>query len=258
MSMSTLAIFSLSVIPEPSPATPVDTDEQAPLRDMAVDVDETQTEVSSGRRPSVDRETGDVPNVESQSAQPSHGRVLAAVEEGFGVEGHDGRFGVTMGFLSKLRYQVDVDQDRGPVNDTFRLDRDLGATVSGQPWKGRSEYVLSVHNGEGLNQSRLNPSMLYIARVAVSPLGTVHDDQTPAITSKSSMPLRFSIEANAYTKEIDQPLTAVDPATGDTMDTTERVREWGAGAGFSPHWDRFYALTEGDWRHRVLGDRSKE
>ncbi|MGE0788844.1 MAG: hypothetical protein AB7S26_24435 [Sandaracinaceae bacterium] len=90
-------------------------------------------------------------------------------------------------------------EDRGFVSDTFRADRDTGLMAFGTVGTA-FEYDVGVFNGSGVN-GRLGdtPVPMVMARVALTPYGSVPLDQTPALTVAS--PSGLQIGAGAYYRE---------------------------------------------------------
>ncbi|MEM7156034.1 MAG: hypothetical protein AAF799_24490 [Myxococcota bacterium] len=141
--------------------------------------------------------------------------------------------------------------DRGPVHDTFRVDRDIGVTVFGRPFEGRLEYYLGVMNGEGVfgQFDERNPQPLVTARVVAAPLGAVSYSQTIAAESDEDLPFRFAISANAATNEVTQAQTTTDPTTGEVIPAPSiDVRTVHAGGDVKLQGWRLVAEGEGFWR----------
>jgi hypothetical protein len=83
------------------------------------------------------------------------------------------------------------------ANTFFRGDRDTGAMLFGSPLDGRIEYFAGVFNGNGVDRGgNDNADMMWVARLAVSPLGAVAYDETPALQARN--PPRFSVGVNGY------------------------------------------------------------
>lgn len=154
----------------------------------------------------------------------------------------------TRGFPTNLPLQAQL--DRGAVLDAFRIDRDVGVTVMGQPWKGRMEYYVGVLDGEGTARSTpRSPHPLVTARVVAAPLGAVAYDQTLNATTDRDLPFRFAVGLNAATNELAREGTTVDPATGDEVTTAlPRQRTLTLGGDVALYGWRVLALGEGFWR----------
>jgi hypothetical protein len=141
--------------------------------------------------------------------------------------------------------------DRGPAIDEFASPNDLGVTVFGAPLRGKLQYYVGAMNGEGFTNIRnVDPNMLFLARIAVNPLGPVDDSQTPSLSTPEPLPFRFSIAINGYTNETRHQSVAMDPA--DEPITYER-RDIGAGGDIAMYWRRVSGLAEGFYRRRIDG-----
>lgn len=136
----------------------------------------------------------------------------------------------TRGFPTNL--PVQALPDRGLVLDNFRIDRDLGITVMGHPWKGKLEYYLGVLNGEGLSRSAARtPMPLLTARVVGAPLGPVGYTHTTAANADDDLPFRIAFAANAAANESNDLRTRL-VVGGDVA-----LQVW-----------RLQAMGEGFWR----------
>lgn len=160
----------------------------------------------------------------------------------------------TRAFPTNLPLQAQL--DRGAVLDAFRIDRDIGVTVLGQPFDGRLEYYVGVLNGEGLELSApRSPQPLVTARVVANPLGPVAYDQTVASTTDRNLPLRLAIGASAATNEVARTGTMVDPMTGEeTIIMLPRLRTVTAGGELALQWWRLVGLGEVFWRGDYFQD----
>jgi hypothetical protein len=131
---------------------------------------------------------------------------------------------------------------RGLVVDTFRIDRDIGLTLRGQPLDGRFEYYFGVFNGEGKNAKSTNNDLLYTARMVVAPMGRVAYDQVPYVDRGEDM--RMAIGASGYTVEVEEP---AEEGSGDDPTLS---REVGASGDLVVSGWRLSAGAEGFWRSR--------
>ena len=146
--------------------------------------------------------------------------------------------------------------DRGPVNDAFRVDRDLGITVFGLPFDGRLEYYFGAFNGDGRNVIRnADGQMLYTARVVAAPLGAMPYTQTRYLGDERD--LRLAIGLNGFTNIRPDTEDVVDPITGETT-TLELAdqRIVGASADFAASVSIVGIEAEGFWRRGYRPDRT--
>ncbi len=146
--------------------------------------------------------------------------------------------------------------DRGPVNDAFRVDRDLGITVFGLPFDGRLEYYFGAFNGDGRNVVRNGDGqMLYTARVVAAPLGAMPYSQTRYLGAERD--LRLAIGLNGYTNIRPDTEDVVDPLTGETttLELTDQ-RIVGASADFAASVSIVGIEAEGFWRRGYRPDRA--
>ncbi len=259
--------------------------------------------------------------------RPKGAHVRASVDEGFGFDSNDGRFGLSLGILGQVRYSVEeqggdvnpgfslriartmfqghlwgqrltfqfqpdfagtarlldavaivnihpafsvmvgqyrpwftrafptnlpvqASLDRGAVLDAFRIDRDVGVTVTGQPFEGRLEYYVGVFDGEGLDRSApRDPQPLVTSRLVAAPLGAVAYDQTVAATATANLPFRFAVAGNAATNEIARVGTIIDSDTGETTTgPLPRLRTIVFSGDVALQWWRLVGLGEGFWR----------
>jgi hypothetical protein len=146
--------------------------------------------------------------------------------------------------------------DRGLIVDSFRVDRDLGITLLGQPFEGRLEYYFGFFNGDGPNDLRnVDGQMLYTARVVVAPLGAMAYDQTLYLREQRDP--RFAIGLNAYTNVIDDTETTVDPVTGESTEVElADQRIVGLSADFAAAVSIVGIEAEGYWRRGLRPDRT--
>ena len=68
--------------------------------------------------------------------------------------------------------------DRSTVDANFRLDRDIGAGVSGKAADGKFSYDLGVFNGEGRNKRQDGDGHLFVGRAVLEPLGKFPKTET--------------------------------------------------------------------------------
>ena len=150
----------------------------------------------------------------------------------------------TRGFPTNLPLQALP--DRGPVLDSFRVDRDIGVTFLGHPFDGRMEYYVGVLNGEGVSLSGpRNPQPLLTARLVGAPLGGLGYSQTTAATAKTNLPFRFAFAANAATNEVSRE--GINPGTGAVIPLPD-LRTVVVGGDIAVQGWRITALAEGFWR----------
>ena len=145
---------------------------------------------------------------------------------------------------------------RGQIVDRFRIDRDVGLTVRGQPFGGKFEYYFGVLNGSGPGSRTLAPSPLLTGRVVVAPLGSVPYTQTPYVhdTGPRSKdrdapprnPMAVAVGAAAYTVANRENYVLDD---GTTLRTDPR-RKWGASGDIVVSRRRVFAMAEGFYEHR--------
>lgn len=177
------------------------------------------------------------------------------VHEAFAVEMGQFRPWVSRGFRTGL--PVTGLPDRGVIVDRFRVDRDVGVTVHGQPLGGKFEYYLGVMNGSGRDMTTLAPSPLVTARFVLAPLGPVPYEQTPyvrAVGPRSprrhdapTNPLAVAVGASGYTVANRESLAQED---GATLRTDPR-RRWGASGDVVVSRRRVFGLAEGFYEHRA-------
>jgi hypothetical protein len=132
--------------------------------------------------------------------------------------------------------------DFGIVNDAFRISRDVGFKVHAAPGRGIVEAQAGLYSGDGFKRDTtvardINP--LFVARVAVNPLGPMAYDQTPSLVGE--VPFRLAIGANAYTNVV----TAAPPE-GETIGANERMLTLGGDVAMQSA--RVMLLAEGFWR----------
>lgn len=129
--------------------------------------------------------------------------------------------------------------DFGLVNDAFRVGRDIGVALHGEPRRGLLELTFGVYSGDPFKLAeRPNPSPMVLARVVVNPLGRVDYSQTSSLDG--DRPLRVALGANAYTH------VATAPAEGDGPEGLERLVT--AGGDLALEGWRANLLVEGFWR----------
>jgi len=97
--------------------------------------------------------------------------------------------------------------------------------------------------------------MMYMARVAVSPLGAVSADETPHLAAHT--PFRFSIGANGYLGETTQVDTTTDPVTGEAITTRTLEENQTAGADLQIRWETLVLQAEIYYRATHLADGSE-
>jgi hypothetical protein len=113
------------------------------------------------------------------------------------------------------------------ANDTFRADRDTGAMLFGSTGKGLFEYYAGVFNGNRINKGgNDDDDMIYVGRLALSPLGEVSYDETSTLAGPS--PFRLGFGVNAYRGQTTQ-VTNDASTTPPTM-TTSHDKNITAGA----------------------------
>jgi hypothetical protein len=84
------------------------------------------------------------------------------------------------------------------VQPTLFWDRDIGATIQGNPFDGVLEYSLGVYNGNGpLFGRNGDPWIMPMGRLAVSPMGALEYDETRAV-SDANAPWKFQVGVGAY------------------------------------------------------------
>lgn len=145
---------------------------------------------------------------------------------------------------------------RGVIADRFRVDRDVGATVHGQPWDGKFEYYLGVFNGSGRDMTTLAPSPLLTARFVVAPVGAVPYVQTPYVRrigprseqrgDAPSNALAVAIGGSAYTVANRESVTL----PGGTAGRTGPRRRFGLSGDVVVSRRRMFALAEGFYERR--------
>ncbi len=146
---------------------------------------------------------------------------------------------------------------RGAIVDRFRVDRDVGATVHGQPFGGKFEYYVGVMNGSGRDMTTLAPSPLLTARIVVAPLGAVPYVQTPYVREvgprsagrrdEPTNPLAVAVGAGGYTVAGRESIVQPD----GTVVRTEPRRRWGASGDLVVSRRRVFALAEGFYERRA-------
>lgn len=145
---------------------------------------------------------------------------------------------------------------RGVIADRFRVDRDVGATVHGQPWDGKFEYYLGVFNGSGRDMTTLAPSPLLTARFVVAPVGAVPYVQTPYVRrigprsaqrgDAPSNTLAVALGGSAYTVANRESVAL----SGGTVGRTGPRRRFGASGDVVVSRRRVFALAEGFYERR--------
>ncbi|MEZ4384808.1 MAG: porin [Nannocystaceae bacterium] len=132
--------------------------------------------------------------------------------------------------------------DFGLVNDAFRINRDVGFKLHAAPGRGIVEGQAGLYSGDGFKRDTstardINP--LFVARVAVNPLGPMAYDQTPSLVGE--VPFRVAIGANAYTNVV-----TASPPEGEVLGANERMLTLGGDVALQSA--RVMLLAEGFWR----------
>lgn len=104
--------------------------------------------------------------------------------------------------------------DFGVVSDTFRVGRDTGLMVFGQAGTV-FEYAAGIFNGSGID-GRLGdtPAPMGVARVVVTPFGSVPYDQAPSLGPTE--PSGLAIGLGGFYRERDLATAGNPPAIQDT------------------------------------------
>lgn len=146
---------------------------------------------------------------------------------------------------------------RGGIVDRFRVDRDVGVTVQGQPWGGKFEYYVGAMNGSGRDMTTLAPSPLLTTRLVVAPLGAVPYVQTPYVREvgphspqrreEPTNRLAVAVGASGYTVATRESIAQPD----DTTLRTPPRRRWGASGDVVVSRRRLFGLAEGFYEHRA-------
>jgi len=143
--------------------------------------------------------------------------------------------------------------DFAQANEVFRADRDTGAMLHGAPFAGVLEYAVGVFDGNRIDRGGNDDErMMYMARVAVSPLGAVSADETPHLGAHT--PFRFSVGANGYLGETTLVETATDPVTGASVTTRTLEENQTAGADLQIRWETLVLQAELYYRATHLAD----
>lgn len=146
--------------------------------------------------------------------------------------------------------------DFAQANTFFRADRDTGAMLHGAPFAGVLEYAVGVFNGNRIDRGGNDDErMMYMARVAVSPLGAVSADETPHLAAHT--PFRFSIGANGYLGESTLVETATDPVSGEAITTRTPEENQTAGADLQIRWETLVLQAELYYRATHFADGSE-
>lgn len=141
---------------------------------------------------------------------------------------------------------------RSIVSDTFRAGRDVGLALQGDLWEGVLEYSVGAYNGEGVARRNGNNRLLYVGRVAISPLGRMRYDETQA---RKVGPTRLSIGLNAFTNRQARSHQSVDPTSGELVLVSDPAQQRQVvGADFALRTGPVFLTAEGftDWVH-LLG-----
>ncbi|MBV1858750.1 MAG: hypothetical protein KUG77_10090, partial [Nannocystaceae bacterium] len=146
---------------------------------------------------------------------------------------------------------------RGAIVDRFRVDRDVGVTVQGQPFGGKFEYYAGAMSGSGRGMTTLAPSPLFTARLVLAPLGPVPYVQTPYVRrvgprsprrhDEPSNRFAVALGASAYTVSNRESLARSD---GSAL-RTEARRRWGTSGDLVVSQRRVFGVAEGFYEHRA-------
>lgn len=101
--------------------------------------------------------------------------------------------------------------DRSPVVDNMKPSYDIGAMLNGKVANGLAYYNLGVFGGAGETTARTNNNNMFVARVAVNPLGDMAYSE--ADLDQSAKPL-LSVGANYFRNTV----VKTTPAAGATLD----------------------------------------
>lgn len=102
--------------------------------------------------------------------------------------------------------------DRSPVVDAFKPSYDLGAMAHGKVADGIAEYNLGVFGGLGKTTPRVSNNNMFIARVAVNPLGDMPYNEPDFERSKKPL---LSIGANYFLNTLQRTGTNFEGAASN-------------------------------------------
>jgi phosphate-selective porin OprO and OprP len=100
--------------------------------------------------------------------------------------------------------------DRAPFITTLTPGYDIGAYAYGKFFNGIVDYALSVSTGDGQTNAATTNHNLFAARVAVSPLGAMANDEPDLAISKKPL---FTIGGNYFFNTISNTYTAATATT---------------------------------------------
>lgn len=138
--------------------------------------------------------------------------------------------------------------DFSVANDFFRADRDTGCQVFGHPHQGLWEYAVGAFNGNGIDQNgNEDDQLLWMARIAVHPLGAVALDETPVLVGPQ--PLLLSFGLNGYRGQRHKSELRVDDATGTLANVSlGQEHNYTVGIDIAARYGLWSAQTEGYMR----------
>lgn len=140
----------------------------------------------------------------------------------------------------------------GGTTPVVPWDRDIGVLVYGTPAGGLFEYYAGVYNGNGFLFGRNEAdAVMPLVRLAVSPLGAVSYDETPALANPH-LPFRFQVGVSGYYNHYRAFYT--DTMMAQQVGTEEQYTlEGDAMAQF----ESFYLATEVYYRNRRVVDGTR-
>lgn len=138
-----------------------------------------------------------------------------------------------------------------PIADYFWSGRDKGATLFGSLFGKKVDWFLGGYIGAPLRQfETIRGNYLFVARLAVNPLGTLGDTEFAYAEKDSPAPFRYSIGVNGYTSKLQRGVENFNPnsfsfdVTPSGLTTINHT----IGADFILQSSRFTTLAEGYFR----------
>lgn len=131
-------------------------------------------------------------------------------------------------------------------------DRDIGITLFGTPADGVVEYYVGVFNGNGFLLGRNEAdSVMPMVRLALSPLGRVAYDETPAVSSPHQ-PFRLQLGIAGYYNHY--RALYVDPTM---TQQTGHEEQWTFGSDLTVQFESVYLSAEVYYRNRLTVDGAR-
>jgi len=138
-----------------------------------------------------------------------------------------------------------------PVAEYFWTGRDKGVTAMGTIGDGILDYWAGVYSGTPLRQfTAIDGNYVLEARVTVSPMGPVAENEFLYITSEEAVPFRYSFTLQGYYGNVETGVENFNDSTFrfDVEGSGERRKQATGGADFWLQGPCFTALVEANIR----------